>query len=100
MQLPPISRPSLYNWSRMGARPMWFVAHKKPKAATWDLEQEEQEGEASRTRREYRRQKDEVRDLSGRQEGLFLTTLGLPTKDPTFPSFLPLDAMILFKLTL
>lgn len=45
MRLPPISRPSLYNWSRTGARPMRFVANKEPKA--WDLEQEEQDGEAS-----------------------------------------------------
>lgn len=31
MQLLPISRPSLYNWSRMGVRPMRSVAQKQSK---------------------------------------------------------------------
>lgn len=54
----------------------------------------------SGTSREYRRQEDEVRALSRRQDRLFLTTLYLPTEDSTFPGFLLLDAMKVFQLTL
>lgn len=38
-----------------------------------------------------RDKKVEETDLTGKQEGLFLTRQCLATKDPTFPSFLLLD---------